>query len=207
VASGRDEHQDEGRAEAFVTSGDAGWWVFCNDRLLLFAERSKLTGWGDGAPAYHPQYRHFRGYVYLTSANSELLPWNTTKTGVDQDSRIWRRVQSAMKTALADVVALINRLKNEKLSASDDDDMPALRAAQQTSLTKLAELPTTARVIVPAVRQVHRRPAGSPARTVSVQYSIDREKYRAVAEVLGAGSAAEAGRSTFEYFYDREVDD
>ncbi|MDB5478834.1 MAG: Histidine kinase, gyrase and HSP90-like ATPase, partial [Alphaproteobacteria bacterium] len=119
----REAGLDEGKAENFLDPGDAGWWLFCNDRLLLMRDRSVETGWGKGGgAAYHPQYRMFRGYVFLTAENTALLPWNTTKTGVDQDSRVWRQVQAEMRTALVEVQAVINRLKGEKEDAEDADD-------------------------------------------------------------------------------------
>ena len=91
---GDEPGDDDSDAETFKQPSRAGWYLFCNDRLLLAADQTALTGWGVAAAAYHPQYRLFRGYVYLTATDSSLLPWNTTKTGVDEDSSIFRQVRS-----------------------------------------------------------------------------------------------------------------
>ena len=54
---------------------DSGWYVYCNGRLVLRADRTAVTGWGtadpdeEGAavPAWHPQFRRFRGYAFFNS--------------------------------------------------------------------------------------------------------------------------------------------
>jgi hypothetical protein len=193
---------DEGQAEDFRDPGDAGWWLFCNGRLLLLADRTSLTGWGDGLVAYHPQYRRFRGYVYLTSLNTELLPWNTTKTGVDQDSRVWRRVQSYMKVALAEVVAVLNRLKAERQNGQTTTDTPVTLALENANPVPLEQLPTANNFVAPP-------PPPRPPRRRSVrriQYDVDIKRYNEVADVMGVTVVSEVGRRTFDYFYELEVE-
>lgn len=202
-----DDTLDEGEAEDFRDPGDAGWWVFCNDRLLLFRERSSLTGWGDAAAAYHPQYRRFRGYVYLTAADAGLLPWNTTKTGVDQDSRVWRRVQLEMKIALPQVLSVINRLKSERQGRDELEELPVTDALAGAKATPLGEVPQSATVHVPAPKPKKRssRPPKPP--TTTLHYVVDRNRFSEVASVLDTSVAAEVGRLTFDYFFEREVED
>ncbi len=206
LAAGDDDNRDEGQAEDFRGAGDAGWWLFCNERLLLFRERTALTGWGDGAAAYHPQYRRFRGYVYLTSLDTALLPWNTTKTGVDQDSRVWRQVQAEMKTALGQVLAIINRLKSERQHGEDAEDMPVSSALGQARAVPLEDLPANAAPVAPPVRPTPAVPRPRPT-VQKVQYNVDRSRYQEVADVLEVTVVSEVGRLTFDYFYEREVDD
>lgn len=196
------ESVDEGRAENFQDPGDAGWWLFCNDRLLLMRDRTAETGWGRGAAAYHPQYRLFRGYVFLTAANTALLPWNTTKTGVDQDSRIWRQVQTEMRSALVEVQSVINRLKSEREDSDDAIHAPVTNALADAVSRPLKDLPPRDSVFVP------QPPPRRPRRrndTKKIQYTVDIDRFNEVAEELGTGNASEIGRQTFDYFYDREV--
>jgi hypothetical protein len=70
----------------------------------LFADKTRLTGWGAEAAAYHPQYSRFRGYVLL-EGDARHMPWTTTKTGVDEDSRVFRTVQNEMFDSLQKVQA------------------------------------------------------------------------------------------------------
>src|SRR5262249_16590676 len=130
-ASERNRNLDDDRAEAFQREQDAGWYIFCNNRLLIAADRTALTGWGNGLPVYHPQYRQFRGYAYLDSENSQLLPWNTTKTGVDTDSRVWRRVFPDILQAGQEVTQMLNRLKNERTAGDTAQEQPLSRALSE----------------------------------------------------------------------------
>jgi hypothetical protein len=81
----------------------AGWYVVCNGRVVLAADRSELTGWGHVAeqgkeiPKYHNQYARFRGVAYFDSEDAGRLPWNTTKDG----TRIWSGARSIRRTASA----------------------------------------------------------------------------------------------------------
>lgn len=197
---------DEGRAENFQEPGEAGWYLFCNDRLLLAAERSALTGWGDPAAAYHPQYRRFRGYVYLTADDAALLPWNTTKTTVDRDSPVFRQVQSEMKRALVEVQAAINRAKNEAEGAQYDESAPkpladALATAPEVSIFKLP-VSASLRLPSPPPTPPRVRPTSTEQK---IQYTVSRQDFDDAREVLGVNAAAEVGRRTFEYFLDNEV--
>src|SRR5881397_3869950 len=99
AAEGAGDEDDSDDAEKYRGEAPAGWYVFCNDRLLIYADKGRLTGWGEEAATYHPQYSRFRGYVLL-EGDARFMPWNTTKTGVDEDSRIFREVQNRMFDAL-----------------------------------------------------------------------------------------------------------
>ena len=56
---------------------NAGWYVFCNGRLVLFADKTNNTGWGVEYRGYHPSLASFRGYVYFESESLFDLPFQT----------------------------------------------------------------------------------------------------------------------------------
>ena len=86
----------------------AGWYVFCNSRLVLRADQTLATGWGENRettiPKYHNQFARFRGYAFFDCDDAARLPWNTTKTGVDLDSPIYRSVRLTMLTMMRPVI-------------------------------------------------------------------------------------------------------
>ena len=93
-----------------------GWYIFCNDRLIVGPDTTELTGWtgrGKGGVAnYHHQYYRFRGYAFFYSEDSEKLPWNTTKTGMNHDSPIFKSVRLQMIEMMKTVVnGFLNPLK------------------------------------------------------------------------------------------------
>ncbi len=83
--------------ESKRTSYDAGITVVCNDRIVLYNDKSSLTGWGvSGVPQYHTQFIGIKGIVRFDSNNPEALPMTTTKRGVDHSSAIYIAVKDRM---------------------------------------------------------------------------------------------------------------
>lgn len=203
VVRGRDEdrERDDGDAEDVPKSAEAGWYLFCNGRLILAADKTRLTGWGvEGIAAYHPQYRLFRGYAYLEARDSSLLPWNTTKTGVDEDSPVFRALQAQMELALKDVQGLLNDMKKERQYHRDDADRPLNAAMLAASEVHVAELQASESVHAPPAAP---RPAAG--RNQMISYGVDPERYEAVRQTLGVNGPRDVGLGTFEHFYDTEV--
>jgi hypothetical protein len=190
---------DDLEPEEFPTVPEAGWYLFCNNRLLLAADTSELTGWGDGANAYHPQYRNFRGYVYL-DGDSSLLPWNTTKTSVDRDSRVFRLTKAQMAIALRSVQNFLNKAKNEGQRVPAADRVIAAAIASTRS-APLAEIPLSEVMKYPDPPQ--RRTEDTIRR---VAYAVAKDDFDLVAEALETESAPEVGRRTFQFFLETQTD-
>jgi hypothetical protein len=190
---------DDIEPEEYQTVPEAGWYLFCNNRLLLAGDTSDLTGWGDGANAYHPQYRSFRGFVYL-DGDSRLLPWNTTKTSVDRDSRIFRLTKAQMAMALRSVQNLLNKAKNEgqRVPAEDRVIAPAIASARSAPLV---EIPLSDVMKYP--EPTARRAEDTIKR---IAYAVAKDDFDAVAEALETESAREVGRKTFQFFLETQID-
>lgn len=95
-----------------------GWYVFCNGRMVLEADKTNLTGWGNGT-TFHPKFNHFVGYVSFSSKNVQLLPWSSTKWGVEADSPIYIEVLEEMRILAKPILDVLDRWKEIK-----DEDMP-----------------------------------------------------------------------------------
>ncbi len=193
----KEEDDDVDDAEKYRGEPPAGWYLFCNDRLLLYADKGRLTGWGAEAAAYHPQYSRFRGYVLL-EGDARYMPWTTTKTGVDEDSRVFRAVQSEMFDALQKVQAAINRLKAER--RRDPSAQPAVQALERAKPVVLSEVPRSTSFQLPD-------PAPDPPASAQwIRYQVDLEDFERVSEVVGSNAPAEVGRATFDWFLEEQVD-
>jgi hypothetical protein len=127
------------------------------------------------------------------------MPWNTTKTGVDEDSRVFREVQNQMFDALQKVQAVINRLKKERRQ-KNEGGRPAVEALEEAEPTSLREIPESSSFVVPD-------PAPDPPPTAKwIRYQVDLEDFDSVAETVGSDSPAEVGRTTFEWYLEYQVD-
>lgn len=192
-----------GVSESDPTS--AGWYIFCNGRLVLGANQSATTGWGEGRgktiPKYHNQFARFRGFAFFDSDNAGRLPWNTTKTGVDTDSPIYRSVRLEMITLMRPVIDFLNRLDSEK-DLEERDPKPLEASVRAAAAGRLADVPTHDRFIAP---EVPRRP--TPPRTGNILYQKPLDKINRAKKVLKASSFRAVGEKTFDYFFERECED
>jgi hypothetical protein len=89
-----------------------GWYVICNGRVVLAADKTSVSGWGvDDWPQWHGQYSGFIGISLFTAANAAALPLTTTKRSVDVTSEIYRRARSHMKRVSRQWIAYTNQRK------------------------------------------------------------------------------------------------
>ena len=80
--------------ESKRSSYEAGITVVCNDRVVLYNDKSGLTGWGtNGVPNYHTQFIGIKGMVVFESTNPKALPMTTTKRGIDHSSALYIAVK------------------------------------------------------------------------------------------------------------------
>jgi Histidine kinase-, DNA gyrase B-, and HSP90-like ATPase len=197
LADQNDDATDD--PDRFPTESPAGWYLFCNDRLLIAHDTSRLTGWGEAVASYHPQYRQFRGYVFL-SGEAKYMPWTTTKTSVDEDSAVFRTVQTEMFDALQKAVAVLNRLKNER-QQRPEEDRPAVAAMRAAQPLSIEQLPASPRFTLPPA------PPALPTTVKWIRYSVDLEDFARAAAEVGSTSPADVGRETFRYFLETRVPD
>jgi hypothetical protein len=87
--------------EKRYSSIDAGWTIVCNDRAVVYCDRSELTGWGEsGVPRYHTQFIAISGIVEFKSDDPSKLPTTTTKRGIDASSRLYLQVKNKMREGM-----------------------------------------------------------------------------------------------------------
>lgn len=187
---------------------DAGWYVYCNGRLILGPDRTIVTGWGEGKgrtmPQYHNQFARFRGYVFFESADVEKLPWTTTKEGVDQDHPTFRATRPKMLAAARPVIDFLNALDAEK----DRPVKDALSLEQVVTSAESSGPSPLSRIIAPTqFVSPTRAPLPREPESQSIQYRRPLKQINKVKKKLRVSSAKEAGAATFDYYYRRECSD
>ena len=187
---------------------DAGWYVICNGRLVLSADKSEKTGWGwppaemdavTGTPRYHNQFARFRGYALFDSDDAGRLPWNTTKTDIDPDDPIWRDARERMSMVMRPVIDFLNLVDNE--SELPESERPLTAALNLASERSIADMKSTRQFRYP----LHPKPIRP--RTVSIQYRKEKEQVDALSEAMGTGSARGTGEAAFDDAYKRYVEE
>ena len=109
----QEEVNDE-QEEKRYSSLDAGWTIICNDRAVLYCDRTELTGWGEaGVPRYHTQFIAIAGIVEFKSNDASKLPTTTTKRGIDASSSLYLQVKNRMRGGMRIFTNYTNRWKGK----------------------------------------------------------------------------------------------
>lgn len=184
---------------------EAGWYVICNGRVILEADRSSTTGWGlieDASnaikvPSFHNQFARFRGIVSFDSDDSSRVPWNTTKTDVDQDNPVWQLTFTRMCEMMRPVITFLNELDND-IDEHTRDESPLFEFVSKARAVRTEELPTKSAFVAPARSAVRKS-----VKTTKIQYSKPQDQISFLMKELSLGTATAVGQRTFELIYER----
>jgi hypothetical protein len=182
-----------------------GWYVYCNGRLVLEADKTSTTCWGEGQdvtiPKYHNQYARFRGYAFFDCDDASLLPWNTSKTDMALDSPLYQAVRQQMIVLMRPAIDFLNRLRQEERLSHEGGETPLadiVEDANSVTLSKIKTQPTFAAPTYVAVRR--------PKTHGNILYSKPLDEIRKIQRALKVASYKEVGEKTFEYFLNSEFD-
>jgi len=106
------DDEDDSGFERDRSAATAGWTVLCNDRAVIVGDKSRLTGWGDGIPLYHPQFAIISGIIEFRSKRADKLPVTTTKRALDTSSNVWLESLVKMKEGMRIWISYTNQWKN-----------------------------------------------------------------------------------------------
>ncbi|MGZ5528136.1 MAG: ATP-binding protein [Limisphaerales bacterium] len=95
------------------TYHEAGWTVICNDRVVVYNDKSKLTGWGEAdVPSFHNQFLGISGVVFFYTKQPLKLPLTTTKRGLETGSDLYLSVKNFMREGTKKFTSYTNSWKN-----------------------------------------------------------------------------------------------
>lgn len=182
----------------------AGWYVFCNGRMVLEADQSSKTGWSALAesqavaiPKYHNQFARFRGYVFFDCRDAARLPWNTTKTGVDEDSSLYRSTVLKMIETMRPIINFLNQLDAEK--DSDEGEKPL---ASAVTLAAAVDLRSISRA---GIFEQPDKPAPTGPAMTTISYKKPKDDVDALMDALNTRSARDTGIVSFDLAYKEYV--
>ncbi len=186
---------------------DAGWNVYCNQRLVLRANRGPETGWSDREqviiPAYHGQFAQFRGYAYFECEDASKLPWNTTKSSIDTDSPLYKAVRLEMIKLMRPIIDFLNLLDREvEAERQTGAPTPLNDEVESAQAVPLASVAVSPRFVAPVARGPRAKPA-----TRRIQYSRPTEQVEKAMEQLNVSTFTAVGEKTFDYYYRLECQD
>ena len=173
-----------------------GWFVFCNDRVVLAGDRTERTVWGDEKfPRWHFQYNGFMGLVLFHAKDPTLLPWTTTKRDVDESSPLYRRAVAQMKKVTRPWIEYTNQRKTDLDNARKRE-----RAATTVPAFEVSRSP---------VLRVPQPPEKPKVRMANILYKRPVTEVNRIRRALRRSNMSykAVGERTFDYFVEHEIED
>lgn len=187
------------------TTEKSGWYLVCNGRVVVRADKTKLTGWGGLLPQFMPKNRGFLGIVFFRSDHPEELPWKTTKQGVNTESQVYIRTLKKMIIASRLVVQFQNKMYE---SGDDTEAKGEYRESLRDLRSSSASLQAAKSSIDTSFKHqgfTYRAPTSGP-KLVSIQFKVREDDLIRVKKCMGRVSLSnkEVGENIFKYYIDRE---
>lgn len=184
---------------------EAGWYIVCNGRVILSADRSEVTGWGsvaeqvDGIPKFHNQYARFRGVVFFNCKDSKKLPWNTAKTGLDQANASWQMAYMKMLDHTRTIMNYLNALD------ADIEEWGRNSSPMLSSINKETTMRNAESFIGSAKFSYEISPKAPGPKMLKIQYSREEAKVRELMTALTLSSGKAVGETTFDLVYNEQI--
>ena len=184
-------------AGAHPDYNNPGWYIFCNNRLIILGDTTSLTGWGDrGVPQYHNKYNRFKGFAYLDSDDPRVLPWTTAKNGIDTDSTIYIAVLREMQAMTQQYTSYMT-----KAYPTEPEETIGKRILGELQTKPVQEFKQDQNF---KAREIPERPIFT-----TINYSKRRTDVDKLKKCMGnkTMSNRELGERTFEYYKEMECPD
>ena len=184
------------RAKGDWNTDRAGWYVLCNGRVVVSADKTELTGWGAGGPQFVSKYRGFVGIAFFFANDPVELPWTTTKRGINRESPAFIKARNQMQVAARPVLTFLN-----SLYPSDAVPEPTRRAiAEEVRQADIKQVISNESTFTVRFRT-------QPVRmTTKIQYDALNSDIDLIRKCLRKPrmSAKAIGEHTFKYFVEME---
>lgn len=192
------------RAEGRYEPENSGWYIYCNGRLIVAADKTSLTTWKDmenksSGIVFNNTYASFQGTVFFNSKYPDRLPWNTTKTGIDESSLIYLEARERMIEVFKNVKNFIDAVRKR---TKDEDDgvaetvasMPVIELTERNTEEVISNNRSLSIENVKIKVKPH----------VIVRYKKPKDEVELLKRCLGVSTNTEVGEKTFEYYKDAE---
>lgn len=174
-----------------------GWYILCNDRLIVSGDRTDRTGWGSrGVPMYHPKFNRFKGFAFIDSDDPTKLPWTTAKNSIDRDSEVYARILPVMQNMTAQYTRYLSRYyPSEKEETIGIEGLGILTPKPVIELDKEQDFKAP--------------PAPERPTFTTISYRKKKTEVDALKKCMGRRSMSnkELGERTFNYYKEMECSD
>lgn len=182
------------------TTEKAGWYILCNGRIVVPADKSDLTGWGMGVPLFHNKFTRFVGLALFESSDTLKLPWTTTKRWVNTESAIFQHARNRMASMTRPITKFLSDLyPPDPAEKSEYRDL--LNSVKRVELGAVAKRPSSTFKVGNV--------SAKPKPDAKVVYNVPSKAMDRVRKCINRPSLSnsEIGKYTFNHFLKTECPD
>ncbi|WP_309087252.1 ATP-binding protein [Domibacillus sp.] len=194
------------------TSEDSGWTIICNDRVVVYNDKTILTGWGEATvPNFHNQFIGITGVVHFQSSDVKKLPLTTTKRGIDASSKVYLYTKKYMREGTKTFTNYTNKVKKdlrkekEFMEKSSKISFEELNKPEYVSAEKFKPIRNAEPIEVNAIRFKPTLPVPELSSTSrSIRFSKELSEIETVSNYLFEApdrSPSEVGTECFDTIY------
>ncbi|MBE2167739.1 MULTISPECIES: ATP-binding protein [unclassified Cobetia] len=185
---------DEWNESPKRSSEEAGWTIIANERVVLYKDKSRLTGWGVAkVPNYHNQFITISGVVEFTCNNANKLPINTTKRGLEASDDLYLQVKDYMMEGMRLFTQHTNHWKQYK-----EEEKQLFKTSAMKSVRDVSDVIPHDKWVNPRKNQKEKkfipelpRPASSRTSSKQIRYSKPQLEINQVSQFLFGDSNRE----------------
>lgn len=204
VKPAKDEFEEHGVRVTLIvgfaprrrTTEDAGWYLLCNGRVVVPADKTDLTGWVSPT-IFHDKYRGFLGLAFFQAHDPLALPWTTTKRAINRESPVFQSAVNRMRTLARPVLKTLSDFYPPD-PMERPESRQILESVRVTDVREVASKASTIFKVEPVRRYL--------PPTVKIQYDALIEEVDRIRKHLRKPrmSAREVGKYTFDHFVKKE---
>ena len=180
------------------TSEEAGWYILCNGRVVVRADKTDLTGWADELASFQPKYRSFVGIASFESDNPLSLPWTTTKRDLNRESIVYLRARGLMAAMSKPILTFLNSQYPSDAAPEVADIRDTVGGVEEVSFREIASKPAAGFSYTPPKRKEKKIEWVKFRASVS---SLDKVRQHLRRPTL---SASEIGKLTLSHYVKTE---
>lgn len=194
---------------------EGGWYIFCNNRLILGPDTTEVTGWKGGRgkggkegkelPKYHDQFFRFRGYVFFNAVDSSLLPWTTSKTGMDKDSPAFTFVRTQMINMGKQVKGLMDDMSKERKQGNPPDKRILSQRVENATVVSVTDVMKD-KTKLPSVYKYPKHLLSTATKEkITLSFPKSKKEVEKAKDYFNVEDANSAGSFAFDYFIENAI--
>lgn len=181
----------------------SGWYIYCNNRLVVEADRSELTLWGTSViPKWHVDFVMFKGVMFFDSKDTIKLPLTTTKKGIDASSDVYIKSKTYIKEAMNSIIPFLRSIS--KLGADANNYRELL--GEQEEKIKVTDLKTKdftkVRTFTPP--EINIENIEIKKNDVRISFQVNKKLADSLRDHTQTKSYGELGHYLFDYYIKME---